>query len=212
MRQYQVYLFIVLAIVALCATGCTKGDKTINNISATDNPNSIINNPNIDIIGFVPDNVNNIVFDHVWLLDNPGQGYMQRGFLFFNVTGEATSIIQEGAMKYTVSPHTIDPSIMLNIYVCDENNITSCQNNLIISPKNDSDLINRDIVISNRNISYFEAQKKEGLTERNGILTDTDVTSYIWCDHKYCFQMISHYQFENITTTLIQKIIERYSR
>jgi len=216
MRKSYIYLFITI-IATLFIVGCVKENKVINNdiiVPAIEDPNIIINNPNIDIIRFAPNDVDNLIFDRVWYLDSDtGQGYIQKGFLFFNVTGEEASIIQQGGMTYVVNPHTIDPRITLNIFVCDEDNATVCLDNLFIdTPKHNKNLIEEDVFISDKNISYYGYRQKEGFTHIDGLLTDTDITSYTWCDHRYCFQVSSHYQFENITTALIQRIIERYSK
>lgn len=170
------------------------------------NNSKIINNTDIDISTFVPSDISEIKFNKIEKVppieDN---GFLQKGFIFFSVIGKEGTVLDEEDDKFSIQT----TPIILNIFICNRGSSVVCQDYLsngII--KNNPGMINKQILIHDRNISYFEFLEKS--LDINFEKTKMNSTSYIWCENKYCFQVGSYSEFGDINKRLIDSIIDIY--
>ncbi len=175
------------------------------------NQQNIINNTNTDISSFVPSNINEIKFDKIQYLSANDQGFILRGLVYFNVIGqESTSTkTSDGNLLTVATP------IVLIVFECAKESSTICQKYLTDGiVKNNQDMIQKELTISNKNISYFEFKKisTDSFVKQSAGLVNTDSTTYVWCEGKFCFQVLSYYKFDIITKDFVNGVIDTYSK
>ena len=170
--------------------------------------NSIINDPQTNISSFVPHELSGIKIDKIEYLSNNDQGFIQKGLIYFTVIGKETISKQiDNQLQVMKTP------IILNVFVCNKETAIACEeylSNGIL--QNNEGLIHKEVSISNKRIYYFEFQERGSLTEQNAGTVNSDSTTYLWCESKYCFQILSYYQFEEDTRTLVKGVINTYAK
>ncbi len=169
-----------------------------------------INNPVADVSRFVPADIAGVKFDRIEKLSSPeDQGLLQKGLIYFNVVGwEATSTITiDNQLLMQTTP------IILNIFVCNKESPSVCQDYLSNGVlEHNQGMSKSPISINGSNISFFEYQEKDKLFDINLEKTKMNSTSYIWCEGRYCMQMLSYSEFSDINDKLINAVINTYRK
>jgi len=203
-------IFIILILIIANKNKEINSNKNINTYTPISNSISgIINNPETDISNFVPKDIDGIKFDKIEKISSSeDQGFLQKGFIYFKVIGkEATTTTKDNQILLQTTP------IILNIFVCNKENSSVCQdylNNGVL--EHNPGMSNKQILINNRNISYSEFPENNKSLDVNFEKTKMNSTSYIWCEGKYCMQMLSYSQFGDINDNLISAIIVNYQK
>ena len=170
----------------------------------------ILNNPKTEISSFIPSiMIDGLKLDRVENLSTPDdQGYVQKGFAFFNVDGEevVSSINDKGELIVQTKP------IILTVFVCNRGNAAHCQeylsNGVVEVNKG---VTNKKTSIHNRKVFLASFEESNQDTDPNFDKTKLSSTSYLWCEGKHCFQVFSYKEFSDVTEKLINSIIENYS-
>jgi len=172
--------------------------------------NGIINNPKTEISSFIPTvMIDGVKLDKVENLNTPDdQGYIQKGFAFFNVDGQeaVSSVDDKGQLVLQTTP------IILTAFVCNRGSSTKCQeylNNGII--EQNKGVTGKNLSIHSKKVSLVSFEGENQQLDPNFEKTKLSSTSYLWCDGKHCFQVFSYKEFGDITEKLISSIIDNYS-
>ena len=170
----------------------------------------IINNAKTEISIFIPAViVPGIKLEKVENLDSADdQGYIQKGFAFFNVDGqEAASNINDNGELFTQTT-----PIILTLFVCNRGSAKKCEEYLGNGILEQNKGISKNkISIHGKDVSFVSFEGANQQLDPNFEKTKLNSTSYLWCEGNHCFQAFSYKEFATVTEALINSVIENYT-